>query len=60
MLESYLRTALSASLAVYMTGNHDWKAIAIAGASAVLGPLLRYVDPNDDAFGRTRNPNSEK
>ena len=55
MLQSYIRTAISAGVAVWMTGNHDWKAIATAAASAVIGPIMRYLNPNDTAFGRV-NP----
>ena len=58
LLQSYARTAVSAAVAVYMTGNHDWKAIATAAGSALIGPLIRYLNPNDSAFGITKNPNS--
>ena len=58
MLLSYLRTALSASIAVYMTGNHDYKALGVAGLSAILGPILRWINPSDPSFGRFKS-NSE-
>lgn len=58
MIESYIRTAISAAVAVWMTGNHDWKALATAAASAVLGPLMRALNPNDHAFG-IKSPNSQ-
>jgi hypothetical protein len=51
MIQSYIRTAISAAVAVWMTGNHDWKALAAAAGSAVLGPLMRALNPNDHAFG---------
>ena len=37
---------------------HDWKALATAAASAVLGPLMRALNPNDHAFG-IKSPNSQ-
>lgn len=58
MIESYIRTAISAAVAVWMTGNHDWKALGTAAASAILGPLMRALNPNDGAFG-IKNPNSQ-
>ncbi|NTW90455.1 MAG: hypothetical protein HGA35_00720 [Erysipelotrichaceae bacterium] len=58
MIQSYLRTAISAAVAVWMTGNHDWKALGTAALSAVLGPLMRALNPNDHAFG-IKNPNSQ-
>jgi hypothetical protein len=53
MAASYARTAVSAALAVWMTGNHDVSAIGVAAATAVLGPL-RYLNKNDSAFGLTK------
>lgn len=55
MVASYARTAVSAALAVWMTGNHDVSAIGVAAATAVLGPLLRYLNKNDSAFGLTND-----
>lgn len=52
MLASYGRTAVSAGLAVYMAGNHDAKAIIAAMVAAVSGPLMRWLNPSDPAFGR--------
>ena len=53
MAASYARTAVSAALAVWMTGNQDVSANGVAAATAVLGPLLRYLNKNDNAFGST-------
>lgn len=50
-LASYLRAAISAVLAMYLAGNTDAKALGSAALAAVAGPLLRALNPNDDAFG---------
>ena len=52
MLASYARSFIAASLAVYMAGVTDPKAIATAGLAAVLPVILRYLNPNDTAFGK--------
>ena len=48
---SWLRSFLAASIAVYMAGETDVKAIGMAGLAAVLPVILRYLNPNDSAFG---------
>jgi hypothetical protein len=48
---SWARSFLAAGIAVYMSGNSDPKAIAGAGLAAVLPVVLRYLNPNDTAFG---------
>jgi hypothetical protein len=48
---SWLRSFLAAGLAVYMAGVTDPKAIAMAGIAAVAPVILRYLNPNDAAFG---------
>lgn len=52
MLASWVRSFIGAGLAVYMTGNHEVKDIATAGAAALLPVLMRWLNPNDPAFGR--------
>lgn len=49
---SYVRAAVAAGLAVYMAGGRDVRAILSAGVSAVVPPLLRWLNKNDTAFGR--------
>lgn len=49
---SYVRSAVAAGLAVYMAGGRDVRAILSAGLSAVVPPLLRWLNKNDTAFGR--------
>jgi hypothetical protein len=51
VLASWARSFLAASIAVYLSGNTDLKAIAAAGAAAVLPVILRWLNPNDAAFG---------
>lgn len=48
---SWARSFLAASIAVYIAGVHDPKAIAGAGLAAVLPVVLRYLNPNDKFFG---------
>jgi hypothetical protein len=48
---SWARSFLAAGIAVYMAGITDPKAIAGAGLAAVLPVVLRYLNPNDAAFG---------
>jgi hypothetical protein len=52
-LMSYLRTALSAILGAYIAGQTDPKLLASLALSALAAPLLRALNPNDPAFGRT-------
>jgi hypothetical protein len=48
---SWARSFLAASIAVYMAGVTDPKAILTAGAAAVLPVVLRWLNPKDTAFG---------
>jgi hypothetical protein len=51
LLASWARSFVAASLAVYMAGATDPKAILTAGAAAVLPVVLRWLNPKDTAFG---------
>jgi hypothetical protein len=51
MAASWARSFLAASMAVYMAGVTDPKAIASAGLAAVLPVILRWLNPNDSSFG---------
>jgi hypothetical protein len=53
LLASWGRSFLAASIAVYMAGVTDPKAIATAGVAAVLPVVLRWLNPKDSAFGLT-------
>lgn len=48
---SWARSFIAASLAVYMAGVNDWKAILSAGGAAVIPVIIRYLNPNDTQFG---------
>lgn len=48
---SWARSFMAASIAVYMSGNTDLKAVGSAGLAAVLPVILRWLNPNDTAFG---------
>jgi hypothetical protein len=48
---SYGRSFLAASLAVYLAGVTDPKAILGAGVAAVLPVMLRFLNKNDQSFG---------
>jgi hypothetical protein len=48
---SWGRSFIASSLAVYMAGVTDPKAILAAGAAAVLPVILRWLNPNDAQFG---------
>jgi hypothetical protein len=52
MLASYARSFIAASLAVYMAGVTDPKAILSAGVAAILPVLMRWLNPNDKVYGR--------
>jgi len=53
LASSYGRSALSAALALYMTGNTDPTDLGKAAIAALIPPLLRWLNPKDQAFGRT-------
>ena len=55
VVSSYVRAAIAAGLAVYMAGGRDAHAILSAAVSAVVPPLLRWINKNDTAFGRGAN-----
>jgi uncharacterized membrane protein YgaE (UPF0421/DUF939 family) len=52
MLASYARSFIAASLAVYIAGVTDPKAILSAGIAAVVPVLMRWLNPKDLAYGR--------
>ena len=52
MLASYVRSFIAAGLAVYMAGVTDPKAILSAGMAAVVPVLMRWLNPNDQVYGR--------
>jgi hypothetical protein len=48
---SWARSFMAAALALYMAGETDPKTLAMAGAAAVAPVILRWLNPNDAAFG---------
>ncbi len=52
MLASYARSFIAASLAVYLAGVTDPKAILAAGIAAILPVFMRWLNPNDKVYGR--------
>ena len=53
-LQSYARSVLAAVAAVVAAGNWNPEDIAKAAVVALLPPVLRWANPNDKAFGRTK------
>lgn len=51
LVASWARSFLAASLAVYMAGVTDLKTIGMAGIAALVPVILRWLNPNDSAFG---------
>jgi len=49
--KSYLRHALIAITPLLTTNDADWRHYAFAVALAIVGPLIRALDPADTAFG---------
>lgn len=52
ILGSYARSFLTGALTLYMAGETDPRQLIAAGVAAILPPLLRWLNPNDQAFGR--------
>jgi len=49
---TYLRAAIAAVIALYISGTTEPKALLMAGVAAIAGPVLKWLDPNETAFGR--------
>lgn len=50
---SWARSFMAATVALYMAGETDPKKLGMAGVAAVLPVILRWLNPNDSAFGLT-------
>ena len=48
---SWFRAAAAAALALYMSGEHDWKKLTAAAIAGLAGPVLKALDPNAKEFG---------
>lgn len=53
ILASYARSILGAAVATY-SSTQDWKLTLNALWAAALPVIIRYVNPNDQAFGRKK------
>lgn len=49
---SYLRVFAAAVLTLYMAGETSPSKLWAAGVASVLPPLIRWLNPNDSAYGR--------
>jgi hypothetical protein len=54
LLASYGRSVVGAVIAVYMTGATNPTDYVKAAIAALIPPVMRWVNPNDTAFGRTK------
>jgi hypothetical protein len=54
MLASYGRSVVGAVIAVYMTGATNPTDYVKAAIAALIPPVMRWVNPNDTAFGRSK------
>jgi hypothetical protein len=52
MLLSYARSVLAAVVAVVATGSTAPDDLVKAALAAALPPIIRWINPNDPAFGR--------
>lgn len=55
-LKSYLRSAVAAVVAVMATIDFTLQDILKAFVAALIPPVLRWINPNDHAFGRGSEP----
>jgi hypothetical protein len=54
MLASWGRSFVAASVACYLAGVTDPTALLNSGLAAVLPVILRWLNPNDLAFGKVK------
>ena len=52
-IKSYVRHALIAITPLLTTNDADWRHYAFAISLAIVGPLIRALDPQDQSFGIT-------
>jgi len=55
IVATYVRAAVAAVLALYLSGVTDLKTLGLAGVAAVAGPVLKALDPSATEFGRGSN-----
>ena len=49
---SYARVFIASALTLYLAGERDLSALWAAGLASVGPPLVRWLNPNDETFGR--------
>jgi hypothetical protein len=54
MVASWLRVFVTGALTVAATGNLNPRNLLAAGLLAVVPVVIRWLNPNDPAYGRTR------
>jgi hypothetical protein len=53
ILKTYLRAAASAAVALYLVdSNRPLRDYLAAGLAAILGPIIKAMDPNEKDFGK--------
>jgi hypothetical protein len=56
IVKTYLRAAASAAVALYLVdSNRPLRDYLAAGLAAVLGPIIKAIDPNEKEFGKGSN-----
>lgn len=53
LIASWARSFMASALALYLAGVTDPKTLAMGGVAAVAPVILRWLNPNDKAFGST-------
>ena len=54
MAASYGRSVVGAVVAVYLTGATNPTDYLKAAVAALIPPVMRWANPNDTAYGRTK------
>ena len=53
-IKSYARSVIASVVAVVSTGNYQPEDLGKAAVAALIPPVLRWLNSNDPAFGRTK------
>jgi hypothetical protein len=51
---SYARAAAASVVALYTSGQHDPKVLALAFLTGLIGPIMKALDSSAPEFGRTK------
>lgn len=52
VLATYLRASIASVIALYIAGETDPKKLGSAFLAGIAGPVLKWLDPKSDQFGR--------